>query len=281
MTYAKKLLAHTLAITLVLLGVGANVFLPLARAATPTVVITSPREGETIVNTNIQITGTAPPNELVQIKIVDTDTNLPAIEHQSTPQLAGSVTTDTNGEWVFVPQQQLVPGQFSVQASHVSSDGSGQVHSSAVVKFVAVDATGSRGWLSKLIKRRILIAAGLFVLLLVWVYLAFVRKKRRQGSAVQSQATSTAEEEAAKPAVEEVSSLFAKTPEGKKYLEAQSEKLAVLDEEADKIQQDLAKAAEQLEATNEEVEQFRKDILKSKERNSKPRSKARGEEAKE
>ena len=111
-----------------------------APSSSTAVAIDEPRPDDTVVGTQLQISGTAPPGVVVSVNIVDADTARHNIVHQPNGRIDGSVTSGSDGGWVFVPEVQIVPGQFDAQASYAS--GQHQTITSAKVPFVVVDASG-------------------------------------------------------------------------------------------------------------------------------------------
>lgn len=83
----------------------------------PTVTITSPSGGETVVGPTITVTGTADPGSLVEI-IVD-------------GEKIGETTADNDGNWTF--DVTLTPGGHTIEAT--STDGAGNQGSSGEISF--------------------------------------------------------------------------------------------------------------------------------------------------
>lgn len=141
------------------------------------VTITSPKEGDSVVNTSAQFIGTAPPGTIVSIVITDTDTNRVGIAHQPGGKVEGAVTTGSDGTWAYVPQHTLVPGQFSVQASYTSDQNA--VVNSKAVRFVVLNSSGSSAQFSSSLLRRLIVWGGLAILLIVLIAVFFVNRRHK------------------------------------------------------------------------------------------------------
>lgn len=266
------------------------VFSPVAaQGSDDAIVIASPGDGEVVVGHNAEFNGEAPKNTLVTIEITDADTNRPLVEHQKFGHISGSTTSDAEGDWVFVPQQELVPGKFTVQASY-KDNKDGHVVKSEEYTFTVVDDGGSSGRFSDQTIRRILVGAIILGLILITVVIGLIhhhRKKKRaqdqpsapvvrdkevepvaiqqveQQEAPEPPEPASAPEPAPAPVIktdQQSGSLFLHTEQGQQYLREQSERMGALDEEAVKIEEELAIAAQQLERTNAEVAELRQRL---------------------
>ncbi|MBI5088818.1 MAG: hypothetical protein HZB15_08175, partial [Actinobacteria bacterium] len=136
-----------------------------AEPAAAGITITQPLNGDTMVNVSPQVSGTAPPQTLVLVSIVDTDTGRGGVKHQPNGQIDGSVTSDANGQWVFVPQVDMVPGAFEATASYVTDDD--RTVQSAPMRFVVVNESGASAeptsgfpWMVALVLLAALLIAG-------------------------------------------------------------------------------------------------------------------------
>lgn len=114
--------------------------------------IESPKSHEVVVNTSAKILGKTMPNVLVEITIVDGDLHRKFIRHTNPARISGTTTSDKNGDWVYVPQYNLAPGETSVVA--IYKDSKKGAISSEVVYFTISDDSGavsvpliSRGWI--------------------------------------------------------------------------------------------------------------------------------------
>ena len=164
------------------------------------ITITSPKEGDSVVNTAAQISGTAPPSTIVTVVITDTDTNRTGIVHQDTGKVEGTVTAGSDGNWTYVPQHQLVPGQFSVEASYTNDQN--QVIDSRSVNFVVLNSKGSSVQVSNSLLRGLVIWGGLVIILIVAI-VAFLINRRRRGDLKKiTEDTNIIEEELARTAAE-------------------------------------------------------------------------------
>jgi len=238
--------------------------------------ITLPQNGDSVLQSNVQITGTAPDSTLINIVITDTDTSKALVAHQNNGQVEGSVTSDDNGNWVYTPQQQLVPGQFSVQASYTNPQQ--QTINSPAIKFTIITATGASEILSN-DTRRTFLAAGIIVVISVLsiiIHLNHRRRKRAYGEDEESSVnrprrrlknTDYVDEDKVEEPDQETkndedasSPMFLRTFRGQRYRAQQDAKLKALREETEKIENQLGAAAEQLEEANEKVVKLEEQI---------------------
>lgn len=126
------------------------------------------------MNTRAQIVGTAPPNTLVRVVVADAAPDRPNIKHQPGGKVSGSVTSDGNGQWIFVPSQQLVPGQFVASASYVGENN--KVFNARTVMFVVVDSKGNSVVASVSVQQRVALGLLCFGLLL-FIYIFIVVRR--------------------------------------------------------------------------------------------------------
>lgn len=138
--------------------------------------ITTPRSGDTIINTNAQFTGQATANAIVKVVLTDADTSRSNIAHQPGGKVEASVTSDKDGNWVYVPHETLVPGQFTIQVTY--SDGSGNEITSAAVAFSVVDSRGNSTVPSFGVK--VIVALVIFAVLIVVLLLLRLLARKRQ-----------------------------------------------------------------------------------------------------
>lgn len=82
------------------------------------ITVEKPKAEEIVVNNSLSIIGKAPSSTLIQVMLRDEDTHNNWIEHLSSALLNATTTSDKNGTWVFVPQQTLPPGYYSVTAAY-------------------------------------------------------------------------------------------------------------------------------------------------------------------
>jgi hypothetical protein len=172
-------------------------------ANTAGVTITSPTEGQSLINTNVEISGTAPAGVLVGVTITDSDVNQPLVEHQPFGKIQGSVTSDQDGRWVFTPQQEVVPSSFKVQAIYVTADD--QEVSSRTIQFVATTSSGSAHVFSRSTIRGALVAAGGLFLFFLWLCIVLIRHhRRRRHEAAGDYTGSTSRQEQREPGRREI-----------------------------------------------------------------------------
>jgi len=96
---------------------------PIAPLAAP--VITTPPDGSVLKDDRPPISGTAPPNTMVQV--------------YDDGDLIGTATADAQGDWALVPDEPLGPGEHTVTAV-ASDDAGGTSDPSAAVTFtMAID----------------------------------------------------------------------------------------------------------------------------------------------
>lgn len=216
-----------------------------------------------MIGHNAEFSGKGPKNTLITVEITDTDTSRPIIEHQKFGRVSGSATSDADGDWVFVPQDELVPGKFSVYATYKAQN---QTVKSEEVQFTVVDEGGSSGRLSTPTIRRLIIGIGVMLLVIITCIVVLVRRRhhhaespgRRPEAATGSAPT---EQPEASQTQEQPPSLFLRTDAGKNFVEQEQKRMSALDAEAIKIEAELAEAAQQLERTNAEVAQLRQRLV--------------------
>ena len=266
---------HLTTIALVVLG---SFFAPVASrvlAADDTappgngITITAPADSSTVVNTQLEITGTAPAAVLVSISIVDVDLTGTGTADTSTGGVNGSVTSDTDGLWAFVPGTTLAAGNFEARVSYTSDDQSIQT---ATARFVVVAAPGSGSGLP----------------LLVWIVLAVaivaavvLFRKWRQGwnpvSRLHEHSSRPSPQQrgyrrdpeplppqprsvSASESSAESQALFMNTVEGRNYQRHQAERMQDMDVEMKDIARALAETAEALERSNSTIAALRHRI---------------------
>jgi hypothetical protein len=240
------------------------------KVATAGATVTRPQTGDTIVNTGLEIVGTAPPAWLVSVSIVDTALDRTGIQHQPNGRVDGSVTSDASGHWVFVPQVKIVPGSFEVSASYTSSNN--QVVESAGVRFVVVNAAGESSLPSSTAWWKLAIA----VLVLIGVgYVAYREYRRHHGGRRERQSHSRphvphmphmphmpqhAVHSSSIAAIDESKPLFLGTTDGQAYQRNQASKMQAMEDEMRVIQRALADSAEALERSNRAITALHRQI---------------------
>ncbi len=110
----------------------------------PSIVLNSPGQREIILNTNIKFSGKTSPGVIVNVTVSDEDLEKKFIQHQSSSKMGGNVTADKNGDWVYVPQFDFIPGEYSAVA-YFSDPKLGSIQSERVF-FTVVDGNGSSQW---------------------------------------------------------------------------------------------------------------------------------------
>ena len=238
--------------------------------------ITSPQNGDSIQQSNIQVAGTAPASVLVDIVITDADTSKSLIAHQPNGKVEGSVTSDDGGNWVYTPQTQLVPGQFSVQASYTNAQK--QTINSPSIRFVIITVTGASEILSNNARRSFIAGGVIGVVLLSALVFHLARRRRRRDDEPRgpeeerpldrprkrlkeaSQEAQEAQDEIKEVVEDSSSPVFLRTLRGRRYRAQEESKLKALHEETEKIENQLGAAAEQLEQANQEVVKLEEKI---------------------
>jgi hypothetical protein len=175
----------------------ALLFMPVvlagAQGSDEAIAITSPKEGASISSASTQITGTAPPSTIVKVVITDTDTGRAGVAHQPNGKVEGTVTAGNDGSWAYVPQHQLVPGPFAVEAVYTNDQN--QEIESKTINFVVLSEGGSSVRVSSSLLRRLVIWGGLAIALIVLIVVFWTRRKRRMDLKRIAKDTETIEEE--------------------------------------------------------------------------------------
>jgi len=146
----------------------------------PVISFEFPRSREAVVNTGVKFSGKTSPGVIVDVVVTDEDNNRKFFQHQSSSRLNGNATADKNGEWVFIPQFQFVPGEYSATASFADAK-LGTIQSGRVF-FTIVDSNGASYWYP-INNTWLGIVLGI-VVLMVLGYFLFLRKRRISSKAV-------------------------------------------------------------------------------------------------
>lgn len=175
--------------SVILLLVAAN---PTSAATDITIKI--PQSGGTIVNTSAQVSGVGPANTLVHVTVTDTVADRPNIAHIAGGRVSGTVTSDKDGQWIYVPATRLVPGQYSAKAYYIGVDN--KTINSPLVPFVVTDKAGNTVQPVFAVKRMVGIgllgfAAVLFVCILILARRNGGRLRSREVARIQRELTST------------------------------------------------------------------------------------------
>jgi len=275
--YVRRMSKRFLVLVLTLLLAVAHLSTAFAASTDSSINITSPHNGDSVLQSNIQISGTAPPSILVNVIITDTDTSRALVAHQSNGRVEGSVTSDDGGAWVYTPQQQLVPGEFSVQASYTNAQK--QTINSPSIKFVVITATGASEILSNDTRRSFAAAAVIVTILVIAFGVHLAHRHRHRNDEPEEESSNDRprrrlknEDEEAKEepkeddqkdkklAEDSSSPMFLRTFRGRQYRAQEEVKLKALREETEKIENQLGTAAEQLEEANQEVVKLEEKI---------------------
>lgn len=226
--------------------------------------ITAPGNNDVVAGRNTEFRGTAPKNTLINITVVDTDTGNIFNEHQKTGRVNGSTTSDANGDWVFVPQQELVPGTFSVSATIANNSAS--IVSKEVV-FSAVDETGRTSHLAMWVKY-VLIGLSLLVLLVLAILLIrwWVRRRNEKESSATEEYYVEETDERSHRGYEHYGphhhhyhdDYDDRLDREREYREA--ERTKEIEDEMIEVEHDIDAATRQLERTAEEVAALREKI---------------------
>jgi len=209
-----------------------------------------------VVNSRLQIAGTAPVAALVSITITDIDLFRSNIAHQPTGRVDGSVTSDAAGQWVFVPEVHITQGLFEARASFAGPQG--QAVESAAVQFVVVNQAGQSEVPASSLKWQVGIVLVILALLGAAVIAVFVRRRRlrrdeglhrvhhrrRRHGRDRSQSPRALADD---PAPRTSRPLFMSTDQGRSYQRDQAHKMHAMDDEMQAIERALADTAEALD----------------------------------
>lgn len=140
--------------------------------------VKAPNHGQVITSSSLTIKGTAPPGALITVTIQDEDYQNTFQAHEVNLLSNGTTTSDKNGEWIYIPATNLVPGRFSVVAAYQNAN-SGSISTDKIF-FTVADNNGATSWFT--------IPGGTLIIILVLIiaFLVFVifrvgglKKKRR------------------------------------------------------------------------------------------------------
>jgi len=104
----------------------------------------------------------------------DEDLDKKFVKHKSRSKMKGTATADKDGSWVYVPQFQFVPGEYSAVAS-ISDSKLGNIQSDRVF-FTVVDGKGASQW-SIINQTWIWIGIGILIFIFLLAIFLIFRKK--------------------------------------------------------------------------------------------------------
>lgn len=213
------------------------------------ITIMTPQEGNVMTNRNAEFRGTAYKNALVNITITDIDTGSVFIEHQDSGRVTGTATSDDNGNWSFVPQQQLIPGKFNISAAIADSS-----RPSNTINFYVTDENGASSWMATWLKYAII--GCIIALVLIGIVIAIRHWRQRDGDQPYNEEETRYEERPVYEApVREEYIVRREVPDGMNV-----DQLAELDQDAALVEKDLSAAARQISRASQEVTEFRDKI---------------------
>lgn len=139
--------------------------------------IAIPTNGQVITSTSLTISGKAPAGALITVTIQDEDYQKTFQVHEMNLIFNGTTTSDKNGDWVFIPPSNLVPGRFSVSVSYLNASNA-SINTDKVF-FSVADSSGSTSWFT-IPGGTLLILTVLIIVALLIIIFKFVGVKKRK-----------------------------------------------------------------------------------------------------
>lgn len=139
--------------------------------------IAIPTNGQVIVSSSLTISGKAPAGALITVTIQDEDYQKTFQVHEMNLIFNGTTTSDKNGDWVFIPPSNLVPGRFSVSASYLNASNASV--SVDKVFFTVADTNGATSWFTIPGGTLLIISVFVIVALLIIIFKFMGGKKRK------------------------------------------------------------------------------------------------------
>ncbi len=146
--------------------------------ATPlTISITKPSQSQVIVTEGFTVSGKAPAGVLITVTLQDEDYQKVFQVHEQNLITNATTTSDRNGDWVYIPSKNLVPGKYSVVAAF-QNETTGSIGTEKIFFTVADDA-GATSWFAIPGSTLIIIFSVLIIAVIVIVFRITGNKKRR------------------------------------------------------------------------------------------------------
>lgn len=145
-------------------------------SAPSTISLSTPSQGQIIVTNSLSITGEAPAGVLITITLQDEDYQKAFQVHETNLILNSTTTSDRNGNWVYVPPKNLVPGRYSVVAAFQNAANSSVTTDK--VFFTVADDMGSTSWFTIPGGTLIVIVVAVIIFLLILIFKLTAVKKR-------------------------------------------------------------------------------------------------------
>ena len=226
-----------------------------ADASQPSITLASPQQREVMVNTNVKFSGKSSPGVIVDVTVTDEDTNNKSIQHQSLSKLNGSATTGKDGGWLYVPQYQFVPGEYSVTASF-NDPKLGSIQSEKIF-FTIVDPNGASNW--PIISRTWIISmsavgAAIFFAIIFLIWRRRVSSQKSANNSANSLRANLADENRA-------------IPKSNDSIES-NEELEELNDEALEVEKELIGVAREVNDSMKKMEKFKRESIESKDNQS-------------
>lgn len=139
--------------------------------------IAIPTNGQVITTTSLTISGKAPAGALITVTIQDEDYQKTFQVHEMNLIFNGTTTSDKNGDWVFIPPSNLVPGRFSVSASYLNASNASV--STDKVFFTVADVNGATSWFTIPGGTLLILTVLIIVALLIIIFKFGGAKKRK------------------------------------------------------------------------------------------------------
>jgi len=146
-------------------------------AGSLTISITKPTQSQVIVTEGFTVSGKAPSGVLITVTIQDEDYQKIFQVHEQNLITNATTTSDRNGDWIYIPSKNLVPGKYSITAAF-QNDTTGTI-STEKIFFTVADESGATSWFSIPGSTLIVIATIVIVAIIIIIFRVTGNKKRR------------------------------------------------------------------------------------------------------
>lgn len=142
-----------------------------------TISISNPMQSQVIVTEGFSVAGKAPAGVLITITIQDEDYAKVFQVHETNLITNATTTSDRNGDWIYIPSKNLVPGKYSIVAAF-QNNTSGSISTDKIF-FTVADETGATSWFAIPGSTFIIVMAFIIIALIIVIFRVTGNKKRR------------------------------------------------------------------------------------------------------
>lgn len=142
-----------------------------------TISISNPMQSQVIVTEGFSVAGKAPAGVLITITIQDEDYAKVFQVHEQNLITNATTTSDRNGDWVYIPSKNLVPGKYSIVAAF-QNNTSGSISTDKIF-FTVADEAGATSWFAIPGSTFIIVLAFIIIALIIVIFRVTGNKKRR------------------------------------------------------------------------------------------------------